>query len=77
MPRAVTLVVSDDNQTELMTKAYLEIGEVQRLEQSANNVRDRLLIRLLYHLGCLVSDHGVCRSRLRVLIDHYYRPASE
>jgi integrase/recombinase XerD len=39
-----------------MTKAYLEITEVQKLEQSATNLRDKLLIRLLSHLGIRVSE---------------------
>ena len=39
-----------------MTKAYLEVGEVQRLEKAATNLRDKLLIRLLFHLGCRVSE---------------------
>ena len=37
-------------------KAYLEPEEVERLEQSGNNIRDRLLIKLLWHLGCRVSE---------------------
>lgn len=37
-------------------KAYLEPEEVERLEQSAEYLRDRLLIRLLFHLGCRVSE---------------------
>lgn len=37
-------------------KAYLEPEEVERLEQSAEYMRDRLLIRLLFHLGCRVSE---------------------
>lgn len=37
-------------------KAYLEPKEVARLEKSATNLRDRLLIRLLFHLGCRVSE---------------------
>ena len=37
-------------------KAYLEPDEVERLEQAATNLRDRLLIRLLFHLGCRVSE---------------------
>jgi len=37
-------------------KAYLEAGEIQRLEKAANNLRDKLLIRLLFHLGCRVSE---------------------
>lgn len=39
-----------------MTKAYLEPAEVERLEQAAEYLRDRLLIRLLFHLGCRVSE---------------------
>jgi len=37
-------------------KAYLEFDEIARLEKSATNLRDRLLIRLLFHLGCRVSE---------------------
>ncbi len=37
-------------------KAYLELREVLRLEEAATNLRDRLLIRLLFHLGCRVSE---------------------
>ena len=39
-----------------MVKAYLESGEVQNLEEAATNLRDKLLIRLLFHLGCRVSE---------------------
>jgi integrase/recombinase XerD len=39
-----------------MTKAYLEIEEVEKLEQAATNLRDRLLIRLLFRLGCRISE---------------------
>jgi integrase/recombinase XerD len=39
-----------------MTKAYLEPDEVERLEHAAEYLRDRLLIRLLFHLGCRVSE---------------------
>ncbi|MEK7354507.1 MAG: tyrosine-type recombinase/integrase, partial [Chloroflexota bacterium] len=37
-------------------KAYLEPDEVDRLEQAAEYLRDKLLIRLLFHLGCRVSE---------------------
>ena len=37
-------------------KAYLEADEIARLEKCATNVRDRLLIRILFHLGCRVSE---------------------
>ncbi len=39
-----------------MMKTYLESEETKRLELSATNPRDRLLIRLLYRLGCRVSE---------------------
>ncbi|MDP2919618.1 MAG: tyrosine-type recombinase/integrase [Dehalococcoidia bacterium] len=39
-----------------MNKAYLEPGEVEQLEQAAEYLRDKLLIRLLFHLGCRVSE---------------------
>jgi integrase/recombinase XerD len=39
-----------------MAKAYLETDEVVKLEQAAEYLRDRLLIRLLFHLGCRVSE---------------------
>ena len=39
-----------------MPKTYLEPEEVERLEKAAGNLRDRLLIRLLFRLGCRVSE---------------------
>jgi integrase/recombinase XerD len=39
-----------------MVKAFLEADEVKRLEKAADNLRDRLLIRLLSHLGCRISE---------------------
>lgn len=39
-----------------MVKAYLEPSEIERLEAAAKNLRDRLLIRLLFHLGCRISE---------------------
>lgn len=37
-------------------KTYLEAAEVVALENAATNLRDRLLIRLLSHLGCRISE---------------------
>jgi len=37
-------------------KSYLEPEEINRMEQAATNLRDRLLIHLLFHLGCRVSE---------------------
>jgi len=39
-----------------VAKAYLEPAEVERMEQAAEYLRDRLLIRLLFHLGCRISE---------------------
>ena len=37
-------------------KAYLETDEVVTLQDAATNLRDRLLIRLLSHLGCRITE---------------------
>jgi integrase/recombinase XerD len=37
-------------------KAYLDMKEIQQLENMATSLRDRLLIRLLARLGCRVSE---------------------
>jgi len=39
-----------------MTKAYLEANEIQSLENAATNMRDKLLVRLLFRLGCRISE---------------------
>ena len=39
-----------------MTKAYLKIDDVKRLERAAAYLRDRLLIRILFHMGCRISE---------------------
>ncbi|MBA7697434.1 Tyrosine recombinase XerC [subsurface metagenome] len=39
-----------------MIKPYLKIYEVASLENEATNLRDKLLIRLLFHLGCRISE---------------------
>ncbi len=39
-----------------MAKAYLDIQDVGKLEEAAEYDRDRLLIRLLFRLGCRVSE---------------------
>jgi integrase/recombinase XerD len=40
----------------LMSKVYLEENELRDLEKAATNMRDKLLIRLLFRLGCRVSE---------------------
>jgi integrase/recombinase XerD len=39
-----------------MAKAYLEPKEIELLESAAMYLRDKLLIRLLFHLGCRISE---------------------
>ena len=39
-----------------MTKTYLEPNEIEQLESVAIYLRDKLLIRLLFHLGCRISE---------------------
>ena len=39
-----------------MSKSYLETHEVQKLEEATTNLRDRLLVKLLFHLGCRISE---------------------
>ncbi|MEK7352916.1 MAG: site-specific integrase, partial [Chloroflexota bacterium] len=37
-------------------KAYLEAEEVAMMERAASNLRDKLLVRLLFHLGCRITE---------------------
>jgi integrase/recombinase XerD len=37
-------------------KAYLEPEEVEKLEKAAEYLRDKLLVRLLWRLGCRISE---------------------
>ncbi|WP_076004673.1 tyrosine-type recombinase/integrase [Dehalogenimonas formicexedens] len=37
-------------------KAYLELEELNRLADAANNLRDRLLVTMLFHMGCRISE---------------------
>ena len=39
-----------------MARSYIEIEDVRRLEAAATCLRDRLLIRILFHSGCRVSE---------------------
>ena len=39
-----------------MTKAYLQPEEVVKLEEAGEYLRDKLLIRLLFRLGCRISE---------------------
>jgi len=37
-------------------KAYLEPNEIEQLENAATYMRDKLLVRLLFRLGCRISE---------------------
>ena len=39
-----------------MAKAYLEVDDVKQLERATTCLRDRLLIKILFHLGCRISE---------------------
>jgi integrase/recombinase XerD len=39
-----------------MAKTYLEPNEIEQLESTATCLRDKLLTRLLFHLGCRISE---------------------
>ena len=61
-----------------MSKAYLEPEEIVKLEQAAEYLRDKLLIRLLFHLGCRVSEAlGITVERYRFQTGNSHYRASE
>jgi integrase/recombinase XerD len=37
-------------------KTYLEPSEISLLENATSNMRDKLLVRVLFHLGCRISE---------------------
>ncbi len=39
-----------------MSKVYLEADDIENIERAATNMRDKLLVRLLFHLGCRISE---------------------
>jgi integrase/recombinase XerD len=39
-----------------MPKVYLEVDDIESIEKTATNMRDKLLIRLLFRLGCRISE---------------------
>ena len=59
-----------------MSRPYLEIDEVASLEKEATNLRDRLLIKVLFHLGCRISEalalevNDIDSARGTVTIEH-------
>ena len=59
-----------------MTKTYLEPEEALKLEEAAQHLRDKLLIRLLFHLGCRISEalgiavHHIDFNQSTITIQH-------
>jgi integrase/recombinase XerD len=57
-------------------KAYLDPKDVESIEETATCLRDRLLIRILFHLGCRISEALALRvddvdfDRGSVIIEH-------
>lgn len=47
---------SSVNVNEVCVKVYLEPDEIARLVKAINNLRDRLLVSLLFYLGCRISE---------------------
>jgi integrase/recombinase XerD len=39
-----------------MPKVYLEVDDIGSIEKAATNMRDRLLIKVLFRLGCRISE---------------------
>ena len=37
-------------------KAYVEPEEIAMMEKVASNLRDKILIRFLFHVGCRISE---------------------
>ncbi len=59
-----------------MNKAYLELEDVELLEETAQYRRDRLLVRMLFRLGCRISEalgivvDNIDFNQSTVTIDH-------
>jgi integrase/recombinase XerD len=39
-----------------MAKAYLEPDDIELVKQAASNLRDKILVHLLFHLGCRITE---------------------
>ena len=37
-------------------KAYLQPEDVAKMEKAAFNLRDKVLVQMLFHLGCRISE---------------------
>lgn len=59
-----------------MLKTYLEDSEIDQVIEAASTLRDKLIIRLLYYVGCRVSElnsievEGIDYQRGMILIPH-------
>ena len=59
MPRIKAIILWPEPERRLRLikmRAYIEPDEVTLMEQAASNLRDKLLIRLLFYLGCRISE---------------------
>jgi len=54
--RAWKRILPSQDEGRETVKTYLNPSEVGLLEEAAANLRDKLLIRVLFHLGCRVSE---------------------
>lgn len=60
-------------------KTYLDPGDIQAMEKYAISIRDRLLIRLLFRLGCRISEalaikvRDIDFDRANIMIVHLKR----
>ncbi len=56
----MTIVVAQiraySNKDSITMKTYLEPHDVELMEQAAKSLRDKLLVRLLFYLGCRISE---------------------
>jgi len=57
LSRKITMLTQNQyTSADKMIKAYLEPDDIDRMVQAAPNFRDKLLIRLLFYLGCRVTE---------------------
>ena len=55
-------------------KTYLNPEEIKRLVEAAENLRDKILIRLLYSTGCRISELlGLTRNKGQFVAKCYVR----
>ena len=50
------IIMPDAGDAVNIKKTYIEPDEISQMENAASNLRDRLLINLLFRLGCRISE---------------------